>query len=519
MTSLEHVRAKLKENAKNIDSDGTGNLKIVLRLQQDSAADTRIDKSSTGGALPSSVGAGFGQSITTPPRASGATASRIVEVQTATIRALTPAAVPFKASAFGGSGAFGATAHGLVGGFSAGFGSPATGGAFGITSTGGGFGSPATGGALGASPAGGGLATEAAADEAAGKAVDVIAARSQTFSEVPNILIELQKEEHGDQEKQVACRRMLSLTPSVEDSEYCELEKSASSVDESPRPSYDTVQKQYSALVNLGVIEVLLKVLELHSSSAPLVVSVCKILTALCRCLSGKAKMISEGGLRCILNVMEAHPAIPDVHVAACGLLSYIVESPATDDLRKLAAIAASSIEANQKNFGVVRVVCKVIRQIGTTVWASSADEMTKKWRAKLVGVILEALQEHSMDSTLLSEAFSALCNQMVIASNIQSCKAIDCIMLAMQKHRTDSSVQEAACNLLLILGGNDKVVMRINAAGGCRIITAATSAPNATKSTKDNGKKLVAQLQAAQSKVDNNRAKHSVVCSQVKFK
>jgi hypothetical protein len=284
---------------------------------------------------------------------------------------------------------------------------------------------------------------------------------------------------------------------------------------------------QYLKMHELGVTDLLLKVMEAGILHAPLAIAVCKVLNVLGRHLTIKAKLLSSGWLPHVLAVMEAHPA-SSVQEAALNALSQIISSAFAEKKDQTLELLLNAMRVHHGDSGVQRAACIAISRIGKlqNITLSAPDNADAQMGAKMFDLVLSAMQKYREDSFFQATACAAIGvlagpnpkdSDLGVARQAQLGKAFDRILEALQAPNGNRDVHQAACATLLGFDLNHAYLMRINVADAavCNI-RLAMSASDASDADKKQCKQLYDNVKAAERKDAEIKAKHNSVVAQV---
>ena len=342
----------------------------------------------------------------------------------------------------------------------------------------------------------------------------------------------MRKEESGDAQQAEACLRILSLAPCVEEAEWSEMARNVHSNAKQTHKNYNAVMNCYAKMDELGVTEVLLKVIEAADTlSAPLAIGVCRVFAVLGRHLLIRGKWLNATWTSRVLSVLEAHPA-SSVQEAALGALSQMMSTAVAEKRDQVLGLLATAMQAHRGDGGVLRAACLALKKL-PTVDMSAGDKTDdgnqgRRQMAELLDLVLSATHAHRADRVLQAAACAAVAvlagpthtkSDLSVPIQAQLGKAIDRILDAMQEHRGKSDVIYAACATLLELNLNHAYLMRINAVGVVvGIVHRATSASDLSEADQKQCKGLYDKLKAAEKRDAEVKAKHQSIVSQVHF-
>jgi hypothetical protein len=460
VTALERVGVELEDSARNVSASESSNPKIRLRLQ--------------GGA---GSGADFGASTAASAGGSRfASHSRIVQLQQHTVRSTTP-------STSAGSTSMLATAAASTS----------------TTASTAGHGTPSASATAPSATIQACVNWQKTKADDDGTAIlnsaggmpdleeDKGGAQHSIESQLPAILDDMRKHGNGHAEHADACLRILSLAPCVEEAEWSKTLRSFQL----------SCELQYLRMDELGVTDLLLKVMEAGTLHAPLAIAVCKVLNVLGRHLTIRAKLLSSGWLPRVLAVMGAHPA-SSVQEAALNALSQIISSAFAEKKNQTLELLLNAMRVHHGDRGVQRAACIALSRISKlqNMALSAPDKADAQMAAKIFDLVLSAMQKYSEDSFLQATGCAAIGvlagptpkdSDLGVARQAQLGKAFDRILAALQAPNGNRDVHQAACATLLELDLNHSYLMRINAADAavCNI-SLAMSASEASDTDKN---------------------------------
>ena len=352
-------------------------------------------------------------------------------------------------------------------------------------------------------------------------------------SQLPAMLDEVRKEGSGDAQQAEACVRILSLAPCVDEAEWSEIARNVHSNAKKTNIKYHAAMNCYAKMDELGVTEVLLKVIEAADTlSAPLASGVCRVFAVLGRHLVIRGKLLNAKWSSRVLSVLEAHPA-SSVQEAALGALSHVMSTAVAEKRDQVLGLLETAMQVHRGDGSVLRAACLALSKLPKMEMSIKdktdvGGNQGPRQMANILDSVLSAMHAHRADNVLQAAACAAVAvlagpthknSDLSVRIQAQLGKAIDQILDAMQEHRRKSDVICAACETLCALDLNHAYLMRINAVGAVVGIVHRTAS---SSDISDEGKKRCQQLydtlKAAEKKDAEVKAKHQSVVSQVHF-